>query len=195
MVAGVASGRFVGGHPMAGSEQEGPDGAEAALFVGATWVLTPSPTTEEDAFAVVRELVSGFGADVVVLDAARHDALVAVVSHVPHLTAATLMAVAADASEEHAALLRLAAGGFRDMTRIAAGDPAIWPDIFSDNRAAVLEVLDQLRARLDVAPPRRRRGEARRADRPPRLRQGGAPQSAAAGTAPRGPRRVPGTGP
>lgn len=151
VVSGCPSPRFVGGHPMAGSEQEGPDGADASLFSGATWVLTPSATTDEDAFAVVRDLVSGFGADIVVLDPARHDALVAVVSHVPHLTAANLMAVAADASEEHAALLRLAAGGFRDMTRIAAGDPAIWPDIFRDNKAAVLEVLDALRARLDEA--------------------------------------------
>ncbi|HVB04785.1 MAG TPA: prephenate dehydrogenase [Acidimicrobiales bacterium] len=151
VVAGVSAGRFVGGHPMAGSEQEGPDGADATLFSGATWVLTPSAATEEEAFEVVRELVSSFGADAVVLEAARHDALVAVVSHVPHLTAATLMAVAADASEEHAALLRLAAGGFRDMTRIAGGDPAIWPDIFADNREAVLSVLDALRERLDVA--------------------------------------------
>jgi prephenate dehydrogenase len=136
---------------MAGSEQEGPDGADGELFVGATWVLTPSAITEESAFSVMRDLVSAFGADIVVLTPERHDALVAVVSHVPHLTAANLMAVAADASEEHAALLRLAAGGFRDMTRIAAGDPAIWPDIFRDNKAAVLEVLDHLRARLDEA--------------------------------------------
>jgi prephenate dehydrogenase len=83
-----------------------------------------------------------------------------VVSHVPHLTAATLMAVAADASEEHAALLRLAAGGFRDMTRIAAGEPTMWPDVVSDNREAILTVLDSLLARLvavrDVVDGRRR---------------------------------------
>jgi prephenate dehydrogenase len=151
-VAGaIDSPRFVGGHPMAGSEQEGPDGADPELFVGATWVLTPTPATDADAYSVVREIVMGFGADVVALEPARHDALVAVVSHVPHLTAANLMALAADASLEHAALLRLAAGGFRDMTRIAAGEPAIWPDIFRDNADAVLEVLDALLLRLREA--------------------------------------------
>jgi prephenate dehydrogenase len=147
----IDSPRFVGGHPMAGSEQEGPDGADPELFVGATWVLTPTPATDADAYSVVREIVMGFGADVVALEPARHDALVAVVSHVPHLTAANLMALAADASLEHAALLRLAAGGFRDMTRIAAGEPAIWPDIFRDNADAVLEVLDALLLRLRAA--------------------------------------------
>jgi prephenate dehydrogenase len=151
VASAIDSPRFVGGHPMAGSEQEGPDGADADLFIGATWVLTPTSATDPDAFALVREIVVGFGADVVALEPERHDALVAVVSHVPHLAAATLMALAADASIEHAALLRLAAGGFRDMTRIAAGEPAIWPDIFRDNADAVLGVLDVLVERLVVA--------------------------------------------
>lgn len=151
IVAAVADPRFVGGHPMAGSEQEGPEGAEADLFVGATWVLTPTTTTAERSFSLVSSVVTALGADVVALAPERHDQLVAVVSHVPHLAAANLMALAADASEEQAALLRLAAGGFRDMTRIAAGDPAIWPDIFRDNATAVLAVLDALRERLDEA--------------------------------------------
>ena len=79
----------------------------------------------------------------------RHDDLVAVVSHVPHLTAATLMGLATEATDAHTALLRLAAGGFRDMTRIAAGSPAIWPDICRDNAPAILPVLDDLIARLN----------------------------------------------
>ncbi len=149
IVANLNSPRFVGGHPMAGSEQEGPDGADPDLFRGATWVLTPNEFTDADALQRVREIVSSLGADPLLLSPSRHDALVAVVSHLPHLTAATLMAVAADASTEHHSLLRLAAGGFRDMTRIAAGDPTIWPDIFRDNAAAVLEALDALRIRLD----------------------------------------------
>jgi prephenate dehydrogenase len=78
-----------------------------------------------------------------------HDRLVATVSHVPHLTAATLMGVAAAQAEEHAALLRMAAGGFRDMTRIAAGDPGIWIDICRDNREAILAVIDSLMGSLD----------------------------------------------
>jgi prephenate dehydrogenase len=92
--------------------------------------------------------VSSFGADVVELSPERHDALVAVVSHVPHLTAASLMGLAAERSEDHAALLRLAAGGFRDMTRIAAGHPGIWPDICVENADAIVEVLDRLRDEL-----------------------------------------------
>ena len=90
--------------------------------------------TDDDAFARCAPIVSSLGADVVALAPERHDALVAVVSHVPHLTAATLMRLADERAEEHRALLRLAAGGFRDMTRIAAGHPGIWPDICAENR-------------------------------------------------------------
>jgi prephenate dehydrogenase len=144
IVEAVGSSRFVGGHPMAGSEQEGVDGADAALFEGAVWVLTPTEGTDDAAYAAVRSVVSSLGAEVVALAPDRHDALVAVVSHVPHLAAATLMRLAADRSEEHAAVLRLAAGGFRDMTRIAAGHPGIWPDICAENRTAIVEVLDRL---------------------------------------------------
>ena len=78
----------------------------------------------------------------------RHDEMVAVVSHVPHLTAASLMGVAADRAEEHAALLRLAAGGFRDMTRVASGQPDIWLDVCAENRPAILSALDALIGRL-----------------------------------------------
>jgi prephenate dehydrogenase len=134
--------RFVGGHPMAGSEQDGLDGADADLFVGATWVLTPTEHTEISAFTSLRALVGELGAEVVAMTPEHHDALVAVVSHVPQLAATTLMDVAATSGEEHATLLRLAAGGFRDMTRIAAGHPGIWPDICVANREAIVRVLD-----------------------------------------------------
>jgi prephenate dehydrogenase len=144
IVAAVDDPRFVGGHPMAGSEQEGVDGSRADLFQGAVWVLTPVASTDPAAHALVRSVVSSFGAEVVELAPERHDALVAVVSHVPHLTAVSLMRLASERSEEHAALLRLAAGGFRDMTRIAAGHPGIWPDICIENRAAISEVLEVL---------------------------------------------------
>jgi prephenate dehydrogenase len=133
---------------MAGSEQEGVDGADAALFEGSTWVLTPTASTEPDVYARVRAVVSSLGAEVVAVEPDRHDALVALVSHVPHLTAATLMGLAAEASAEHATLLRLAAGGFRDMTRIAAGHPGIWPDICAENCGAIVETLDRLVAAL-----------------------------------------------
>lgn len=140
--------RFIGGHPMAGSEQVGVEGATADLFAGSVWVLTPDDATDDQAYLAVRSIVTSFGAEVVAVPAAQHDALVAVVSHVPHLTAATLMRLADTRSEEHQALLRLAAGGFRDMTRIAAGDPGIWPDICAENSDAITSVLDVLIADL-----------------------------------------------
>lgn len=140
----VADPRFVPGHPMAGSELDGLDGADAALFEGATWVLTPTPITSDDAFSLVAGTVSSFGAEVLALAPEDHDRLVAVVSHVPHLTAAALMGVAARRSDEHVALLRLAAGGFRDMTRIASSRPGIWLDICEQNRVAILEGIDAL---------------------------------------------------
>lgn len=136
--------RYVGGHPMAGSELEGVDGARADLFEGRTWVLTPVEDTDGDAYARVRAIISGFGAEVVAIPPERHDTIVAVVSHVPHLTAASLMGLADDRSEEHRGLLRLAAGGFRDMTRIAAGHPGIWPDICAENRQAIVAEMGQL---------------------------------------------------
>jgi prephenate dehydrogenase len=111
-------------------------------------VLTPTEGTDSAAYAQVRQIVGTLGAEVVALPPLRHDELVAVVSHVPHLAAATLMRLADQRSEEHRALLRLAAGGFRDMTRIASGHPGIWPDICSDNREAIVRVLDQLTAAL-----------------------------------------------
>lgn len=148
VTAAIEHPRFVGGHPMAGSEQVGLDGADADLFVGATWVLTPTASTDPSAFATVRQVVGALGAEVVSLAPQEHDVLVAVVSHVPHLTAATLMNLADTASVEHAALLRLAAGGFRDMTRIAAGHPGIWPDVCAANSAAIVSTLDELVAQL-----------------------------------------------
>lgn len=140
--------RFVGGHPMAGSEQIGLAGADPELFVGATWVLTPTVETDVDSFATVRAVVSSLGAEVVALTPEDHDRLVATMSHVPHLVAATLMNSAASHAEREGALLRLAAGGFRDMTRVAAGHPAIWPDICADNAAAIVASFDRLLADL-----------------------------------------------
>ncbi len=144
IVGAIADPRFVGGHPMAGSEQEGVDGADGSLFEGATWVLTPTETTDPAAYSRVLGVVATLGADAVAMPAHRHDDMVAMVSHVPHLTAAALMTLAADAASEQSTLLRLAAGGFRDMTRIAAGHPGIWPDLCLDNRRAITETLDRL---------------------------------------------------
>jgi prephenate dehydrogenase len=173
VVAAVADPRFVGGHPMAGSEQLGVDGADPGLFQGAVWVLTPVDGTDSRAYALVRSVVATLGAEVLALPPQRHDALVAVVSHVPHLTAAALMGLAATGAEEHKTLLRLAAGGFRDMTRVAAGSPAIWPDICAHNRVAIVDVIDTLLAALQDL-----RGVVDRADREALLETLGRAQAA-----------------
>ncbi|HET8931212.1 MAG TPA: prephenate dehydrogenase/arogenate dehydrogenase family protein [Acidimicrobiales bacterium] len=148
IVAALDDPRFVGGHPMAGSEELGLEGADADLFEGAAWTLCPGPATTDATYATVRHVVASFDAQVLTLSPADHDRVVAVVSHVPHLTAAALVRVTGDHSSDHAALLRLAAGGFRDMTRIASGSPAIWPGVCEQNRDAIVEVLDQLRDEL-----------------------------------------------
>jgi prephenate dehydrogenase len=142
--------RFIGGHPMAGSEQIGLRGAAPDLFEGAVWVLTPTPVTDLNAYDRLQSVVAELGADVLVLTPGDHDRLVAVVSHVPHLVAATLMNTATVGAEQNGALLRLAAGGFRDMTRVAAGHPGIWPDICSENAGPIVEAFDALVAELIV---------------------------------------------
>ena len=144
VVAAIDHPRFIGGHPMAGSELEGVEGSDPDLFIGAAWVLTPTQGTDPGAYALLHAIVASLGADVVAVEPERHDAIVAVVSHVPHLTAAALMGVAAGHAEHQGALLRLAAGGFRDMTRIAAGHPGIWPDVCADNAEAITSVIDEL---------------------------------------------------
>jgi prephenate dehydrogenase len=141
--------RFVGGHPMAGSELDGLDGADGEMFNGAVWVLTPVVHSDDLTLATVSGVVRSLG-EVVALTPQRHDQVVAVVSHVPHLAAVTLMQLASDRADEHAALLRLAAGGFRDMTRIASGHPDIWIDICAENRPAIVTALDGLIARLSA---------------------------------------------
>lgn len=148
IVQSVNHPRFVGGHPMAGSEQDGIIGAKANLFDGAMWVLTPTEDTDEDSFSRVRSIVRSFGAESTTLLPRVHDRMVAQVSHVPHLAAASLMCQADEMSIEHRALFRLAAGGFRDMTRISAGRPSIWPDICVANKTAIVKGLDGLIAQL-----------------------------------------------
>ncbi len=148
VAAAIDHPRFVPGHPMAGSEQDGITGADPDMFNGAVWALTPSASTDDAALQTLQAVLSALGSDVITLTPERHDVLVAVVSHVPHLTAALLMCLADDKAQNNAPLQRLAAGGFRDMTRIAAGNPEIWLDICAENRQAIVDVLDEVAARL-----------------------------------------------
>lgn len=152
VAAGEAAfgGRFVGGHPMAGSERHGIEAADERLFEGAWWVLTPTERTDPAAYAAVSEIVGALGAKPIALDPEAHDSLVARLSHVPQLTASALVAVAA-ASGDNETLLSLAARGFRDVTRIAASRPELWVAILRANREAVLEALAELGDHLGEA--------------------------------------------
>jgi prephenate dehydrogenase len=131
---------FVPGHPLAGRERHGPAAARADLFLGRTWALCPLAETSPDAVNAVTSVVAACGADPVLTDPATHDRWVALVSHAPHLVAATMAArLAGPAVPEDA--LRLAGQGLRDVTRIAAGDSALWAQILAANGAAVAEVV------------------------------------------------------
>jgi prephenate dehydrogenase len=150
IVNAIKESNFVGGHPMAGSEQHGLSGTDASLFEGATWVLTPTADTDPEAYSKLYSIIKEvFKAYPVALPAEVHDELVGVVSHLPHLLAATLLNMAARVSQEDPSLLKLAAGGFRDLTRVASGDPWIWPDIFIANQNTVNKLIENLKYELD----------------------------------------------
>jgi prephenate dehydrogenase len=146
-VAGVR--RFVGGHPMAGSERGGVEHANAGLLENAIWVLTPVADTDGAALARVRLMVEQLGAVPVVLDPPAHDRLVATVSHLPYLSALALTRLIAR-HEDRDGLALLAAGGFRDLTRVASGDPVMSRDMVVENRAALREALSRYRAELEA---------------------------------------------
>ncbi len=148
IVADVIDRRFLGGHPMAGSELRGLRGARDDLFQGCNWVLTPTDSTGPALYSTLHGILREIGANVVAVSAEDHDRLVSLASHVPHLLAGALMNEAAEAAKEDAVLLQLAAGGFRDMTRVAALDPTIWPDSLFENRDAITATLASLEGRL-----------------------------------------------
>lgn len=138
--------RYVGSHPMAGSERSGPFAASAALFDGRPWAVTPHPAADAAAVDVVMALARACGATPVMLSPEEHDEAVARTSHLPHLLAAL---VAGRLAEAPAAHLALSGQGVRDVTRIAAGDPALWQQIIGNNAEAVAELLDDVRRDLD----------------------------------------------
>ena len=138
---------FVGGHPMAGSERHGIEAADPDLFEDAWWILTPTAGTSQVAYATVTSLVAGLGAKPVAVEAAAHDALIARLSHLPQLAASAIVDVAVGAGDKEA-LLGLAAGGFRDVTRIAASHPTMWLAVLRTNRLAILDALEGLEGRL-----------------------------------------------
>jgi cyclohexadieny/prephenate dehydrogenase len=142
---------FVPAHPLAGTEHSGPDAGFATLFEGRWCLLTPPPGTDPAAVDKVAELWRRCGSMVEVMEPTHHDRVVAIVSHLPHLIAFTICSTADDLANEaeragkdlasHSEVLKFAASGFRDFTRIAASDPVMWRDIFLNNREALLEML------------------------------------------------------
>jgi prephenate dehydrogenase len=148
VTAGAASfgDRFVGGHPMAGSERHGIEAAESSLFEEAWWILTPTAATSSEAYARVNDMATTLGARGVAIEPGLHDALVARLSHLPQLVASAIVDVAGATDKE--ALLHLAGAGFRDVTRIAASQPDMWVGIIRSNTEAVLASLTNLDGRL-----------------------------------------------
>ena len=138
--------RFVPGHPIAGSEQSGFQSADPHLFLDRSVVLTPSKQTNRDAEYLIRALWSSIGANVIQMSAEMHDRRLALTSHLPHLLAAALVnGLDPSCTNEYAHLM---AGGFRDATRIAAGDPALWRDILFENRSEVSAELTKLQQQI-----------------------------------------------
>ncbi len=135
---------FIGGHPLAGSEQAGLKAATGELLKDAVYILTPTDKTSPDAFQKLHALLTKLGARVMALSPEKHDEIVAAVSHLPHLTATSLVNVVAAVEDESENRLFFTAGGFRDMTRIASGNPNLWVDICLDNREAIAASIQRL---------------------------------------------------
>lgn len=145
--------RWVGSHPMAGSEQAGFAAARADLFERSVCIVTPTENTEPQAAQAASELWAALGCRVLSLDPIRHDELVAQISHLPHLVAAALVQAASEES------LSLIGNGFRDTTRVASGPPAMWTDILLSNRTAMESALGRLIATLEQARTQLRAGD------------------------------------
>jgi len=141
--------RFIGGHPMAGSEKQGVEAARADLFKDTYYLLTPTPSTNTEAFQLVHSLVAQMGARILAIDPDKHDEAMATISHLPHFISAVLVNLAGERVRERENILRLAAGSFKDMTRIAASNPEIWLDIAIENREAILRVIAEFAQELD----------------------------------------------
>ncbi len=140
---------FVGGHPMAGSEQAGVDSAQPDLYEGATWVITPTPHTDESAVKRLADFTTALGAITEIMDPSKHDMSAATMSHLPHVLAAALMINASDQEKDLGTVYKLGAGSFRDATRVSESMPEIWRDICITNSTALQEILEHYIADLN----------------------------------------------
>ncbi|HEX3665739.1 MAG TPA: prephenate/arogenate dehydrogenase family protein [Rhizomicrobium sp.] len=142
---------FIPAHPIAGTEQSGPEAGFAELFDGRWCILTPPPGTDEAAIATLRSFWQRCGSQVEIMDAKHHDLVLAITSHVPHLIAYNIVGTADDLEAvTQGEVIKYSAGGFRDFTRIAASDPVMWRDVFLNNREAVLEMLGRFNEDLSA---------------------------------------------
>ncbi|HEV7909825.1 MAG TPA: prephenate/arogenate dehydrogenase family protein [Methylocella sp.] len=152
---------FVPSHPVAGTEQSGPEAGFSTLFFNRWTILTPPDGTDLKAVARLAAFWIGTGASVEIMQPAHHDLVLAITSHVPHLIAYNIVGTAADLEEvTRSEVIKFSAGGFRDFTRIAASDPTMWRDIFLNNKEAVLEMLGRFNEDLSVLQRMIRNGDA-----------------------------------
>lgn len=152
--------RVVPAHPVAGTENSGPDAGFAALFHGRWCILTPVAASDDEAVLVLRRFWEALGARVDVMDPKRHDMVLAVTSHIPHLIAFTVVGTASELEQvTNGEVIKYSAGGFRDFTRIAASSPVMWRDIFLANREAVLDTLQRFSEDLSLLQRAIRRGD------------------------------------
>jgi cyclohexadieny/prephenate dehydrogenase len=152
---------FIPGHPVAGTEDSGPDAGFAELFINRWCILTPAKDADSSAVDRLSQFWKAFGASVEIMSPEHHDLVLAVTSHVPHLIAYNIVGTAFDLRHvTESEILKYSAGGFRDFTRIAASDPTMWRDIFLHNRDAVLEVLGRFNEDLSTLTRAVRNGDA-----------------------------------
>ena len=142
--------RFVGAHPMAGSHKTGAASANVNLFENAYYIFTPSSLTGQDTLEEMRDLLSGLHARFIEIDAKEHDRVTSQISHFPHILASSLMEQTAIYAQEHEMTRRFAAGGFRDMTRIAESEPGMWTSILLSNRETILDRIEDFKERLEA---------------------------------------------
>jgi len=141
---------FVGAHPMAGSHKTGAASADVNLFENAYYIFTPSSLTSPDTLEEMKDLLSGLHARFIEIDANEHDRVTSQISHFPHILASSLMEQTAVYAQEHEMTRRFAAGGFRDMTRIAESEPGVWTSILLSNRETILERIADFKERLEA---------------------------------------------
>lgn len=134
---------FIGGHPMAGSENEGVLNANPELFRNAFYLLTPTDSTVTDSLVTLHTLLTKIGSKVITMSPKEHDINVALISHLPHILSTNLVELIDDKQKELKNLFKLCAGGFRDMTRIATSNPKMWVDISLENKEEIIKVIDE----------------------------------------------------